>query len=526
MEKVVSEYLKNLKIPVSEEYLKTLITCHSQYPYLISVADTLENLGICYSFLRIDKESIPNELFPFLMHIDNDNVNSVVISCPGDLKKHENIKPFWSGLILKVEPTKYINDPQNEYYRAKEKKSNLIFTLLVCTIVGIETFISFSYLSGYAVGTVATNLIGLVLGCTLFTREFGMMPKILDTFCSFKKLSGCAKVVSAVESKISLSGLTFIYFIIQFLCIVCLSLILKDIDRVGALLFFLSIPTLPVIVFSLIYQCCVIKIWCKVCLLIDLLLVGQICIFYTQFQSFDINFYSGVHTVILSIFVIILFLLLVIIILNLYKSVFKLKLEERRLKQVFWDPDVFNHYLFKQPKLSLEDHEDDLKVGCKGAPVKLILVIDLFCPSCWVAFQAIAEILLLFPEKVNLVLRFSSGENAMPDLHAVPEDYILAYFIEKIKEEKQNVDTLINLLNDWFKLKNFKEFKQRYSLTGTADYVRSAEQGKRNREWIKSNNIDQVPMLFINGYKLPKQYRLNEMKILLHNFSANLDPLA
>ena len=83
---------------------------------------------------------------------------------------------------------------------------------------------------------------------------------------------------------------------IAFLCIVCLSLILKDIDRVGALLFLLSIPTLPVIVFSLIYQCCVIKIWCKVCLLIDLLLVGQICIFYTQFQSFDINFYSEIKS--------------------------------------------------------------------------------------------------------------------------------------------------------------------------------------------------------------------------------------
>jgi len=46
MEQVVFQYLRQLKIPVSQGYLQKLIASHPAYPSLLSVADTLEGLGI------------------------------------------------------------------------------------------------------------------------------------------------------------------------------------------------------------------------------------------------------------------------------------------------------------------------------------------------------------------------------------------------------------------------------------------------------------------------------------------------
>lgn len=523
MEKVVYNYLRLLKIPISQEYFKSLIECHSQYPYLISIADTLEKLGIPYNFLKVTQKDICDELFPFLMHIDNNNnADLVIISSNADLKKYSNVLPYWSGLILKIDPIKIINDAQNKDYRTKERKSRVIFALLLSIIGLIEILISYFYFSGYILSVLITNLVGAFLGYFLIKSEFGQNSSIIDKFCSLKNSNNCLKVLSSLKSKISLPELTLIYFVFQFFFIVSLPFISLEVYKVTSLLFLLSLLTLPVVAFSVIYQYYVVKAWCNLCLLVDLVLIIQAGIFYTKFELLNLRLdFHEITFLLLNATISFLFILLIVVILNLHRSAFELKSEQRRLKRVFWNSYVFKHYLFKQPKLKLETYEDDFEIGSKDAQVKLTLVIDLFCSSCWTAFQTVSEILLLFPEKINLVIRFSEIEEGGSELsQLLPSDYILAYFNERIKNKEESVIISINLIDKWFKLKSFKEFKQQYNLTDHTYYNRFVEQGKRNREWIESNNIDHVPTLFVNGYKMPDQYKVNELKNFVNDLSC------
>lgn len=521
MENIVFQYLKILKIPVSQEYLKNLLLCHTKYPYLISVADTLEKLGISYEFMRVDKNNLIEGLFPFLMHIDNNDTGLVIISCPNDLKKHNGVIHLWSGLILKIEPKKDIIDVSNRRYIIKEKKSIIMSALLTCIIGFMAVFTAFHYSSGYVFSILITNLSGMFLGYILIKKELGIPSKVVDKLCSLKRNNNCTKALTAIRGKISLSELTFIYFVLQFSYIVLILPV--EIDKAILILSFFSLLTFPIVIFSLVYQAFIVKAWCKLCLLVDFVLVMQGIILYALPKLFNgiFNFEYYESTIFpLKILAILLIVSLVIFSVNYQRSICGLKSEESRIKRVFWNPDVFKYYLLKNPPLNMESHEDDFKIGDSNARIKLKLIIDLYCPSCWVAFQLVTETILLFPEKVSLLVCLSPTNKNESDIHQVyPTEYIVSYFMERIKNHHVNVSVSIDLLNDWYRLNNFEKFKQKYPLTDDTYYHRAREQSKRNCKWLESNKIDQVPLLYINGYKMPNEYKLYELKNFINDLA-------
>lgn len=70
MEKAVIDYLSYLNIPISVSYCKKSILSHPDYPSLLSVADTLERLGIDHQVGRIETDNIKELPFPCIIHLD------------------------------------------------------------------------------------------------------------------------------------------------------------------------------------------------------------------------------------------------------------------------------------------------------------------------------------------------------------------------------------------------------------------------------------------------------------------------
>ena len=79
MEKTITKYLRHLKIPISNAYLEKLILSHQDYPFLISIADTFEKIGIEYDFLKINKENI-SQYLPCLIHVERNEGDLIFIS--------------------------------------------------------------------------------------------------------------------------------------------------------------------------------------------------------------------------------------------------------------------------------------------------------------------------------------------------------------------------------------------------------------------------------------------------------------
>jgi hypothetical protein len=62
-------WLTELKIPVSKSYLKQQLQSHPDYPSLLSITDTLNELCIDNTAIQIEKEILPEIPTPFIAHL-------------------------------------------------------------------------------------------------------------------------------------------------------------------------------------------------------------------------------------------------------------------------------------------------------------------------------------------------------------------------------------------------------------------------------------------------------------------------
>jgi hypothetical protein len=113
MEKAVSDYLSMLDIPISEKFCKKRIASHPDYPSILAVSDTLQQLGITHTVARTDKKH-PNQIpLPALLHIKDGGGSLLPVYEPGELDALADKLKSWSGVLLKAAPTERITDKEN-----------------------------------------------------------------------------------------------------------------------------------------------------------------------------------------------------------------------------------------------------------------------------------------------------------------------------------------------------------------------------------------------------------------------------
>lgn len=128
MYKTVFEFLKHLKIPVSKEYCEQLISGHTDYPSLLSIADTFERLGIPHSVRRISEKDLPDLNFPYMLHLIKEEGDLILIKELGDLKEIHKDLIHWSGVVVQAEPISALKDAENNIrYREEQLQKKLHF---------------------------------------------------------------------------------------------------------------------------------------------------------------------------------------------------------------------------------------------------------------------------------------------------------------------------------------------------------------------------------------------------------------
>ena len=121
MEKVVTQFLKFLKIPISGSYVERLIIDHTDFPSLLSISDVFNRLGISHVVTKVEKERVNELEYPYLAPLSKGRGNILIIKDGNDLRRHQTLlKDEWDGIVLQAEPTKTILDKENNEMYARE----------------------------------------------------------------------------------------------------------------------------------------------------------------------------------------------------------------------------------------------------------------------------------------------------------------------------------------------------------------------------------------------------------------------
>lgn len=285
MEVIIIKYLKILGIKFSPEYIIKYLLSHPNRYSLLSIKHLFENLGLQNSFIKINKCDLDKINFPFLIHFNDEQKKIKIINSKQDLKQTVSLKN-WTGIVITAKINSEINFSAEHKFLFKSKlfKKHIVGIIFIVLVINPFLYINISSFSMHYLVLSITSLAGIYLGVVLILKDLGFTYQAINTFCERGIKSSCDHVLRSKEAKIfkyfSLSELVFSYFIAQYICLS--TIVLFDIfsSDLLNLLRITSLLTIPVIILTLYIQYYKLKYWCKICLIIDLVLITQLIIIH------------------------------------------------------------------------------------------------------------------------------------------------------------------------------------------------------------------------------------------------------
>lgn len=171
------------------------------------------------------------------------------------------------------------------------------------------------------------------------------------------------------------------------------------------------------------------------------------------------------------------------------------------------NPLIFDALLAKQKKIETSTEGLGITLGNPDAKYKLIKVCNPYCGPCASAHVVIDELLENNSDIQLQIIFTGNGEDS--DFRTAPIRHLLA-----ITEQG---DSHLNkqALNDWYlaEKKDYEVFAAIYPING--DLKLQTPKVKLMYEWCEKEKIQFTPTLFVNGYQLPEQYSIANLRYFL-----------
>jgi hypothetical protein len=182
---------------------------------------------------------------------------------------------------------------------------------------------------------------------------------------------------------------------------------------------------------------------------------------------------------------------------NVYRQYLRLK----------FDTSLFSFMLKKQKRIEYSVDSLGIDLGNPIAKNTIVKVCNVYCNPCSRAHSEIEKLLDDNKDlKVKIIYTFRNQES---DPAIKPTSHLLAI-------AKQNdSDQLKNALNDWHlaNSKNYTDFASKYPIE--SEELNQTKHVAAMDAWCKNTGITHTPTIFINGYQLPDNYRIEDLQYFL-----------
>jgi len=502
-----------------------LIASHPDYPSLLSVSDVMERLGIGFTVARTEKGKKKSLAFPCLLHLDAYGEELLLVKDEKDLiDKQEKLK-YWSGVVAKVQTTDNIHDQAHHEALKEERRFKRMVIAGFAALIGLVMLSLFGSFTWIMAVLLITSFAGVITGYLLVARDLGITYKAVENFCNTGNLTGCSKVTNAKEGEIfgiKFTDAAFIYFSAQLVLISFFTVPLSPATTYSAVLFYLSVLAIPVVAYSIWLQAVTIKTWCRLCLVVSANLVIQAGIL--SYLAGNVMIDPGAVTFAAALSTILIFTVTgaaVYGVKHVVQGKNKAVENETGANRIKYSPEIFMYLLRRGKKIDLSSFKHEFLVGSPDAPVNVMMAVNLYCGPCKTELENVWQLLSIYPEKVNVTLRFLRSSD---DGHT--SNYLLKHWLENRNGSGKGAVDKQSLIREWYATMDLKIFKASRPNNGTA-----SSNGKpgpaiqAHYDWVREAGIKKTPTTFVNGYELPGQYRVNDLipmipgltEMLVHN---------
>ena len=513
---ICKRVLEMLKVPYTQQFLKEKILTHPQYPSLLAISETLEEYGVESMAAKLGPDRLDDFPLPGIVQVSLPNgsyfnvitaVSENLVSLFDEEGKKKDVSRLdflksWTGVSLLVEAGEDAAEPE---IKQKTRDQQIIKGVAAVCGVSLLSWLVFGIveneISGLHLLYFVLKLLGLFISAVLLWYQQDKDNPTLQKFCSGGKSVDCNSVLDSktfqlLDGRINPSLLAFAYFITG------IGLLVSSGLSSMTFLVWLSLATVPVVIYSFYYQAVVIKKWCRFCLVIQTVLVLEaLTILGGQFRGGGISI-SEVSLFVFLFTGVILGGILIKALLGFQDEILKAKRELAKLKS---NKELFDMSLSRSRKIKNEPEGLGILMKGENPKYKVTKVCNLYCGPC----ARVHPVLENLFEKGNIDLQiiFTPGNGDEK------KDRIVRHFLAV--EEKAKPEFTRQALDDWYgaQKKDYGAFAAKYPMNG--ELMQQEEKVKAMEEWCIKEDISYTPTLFINGCELPKDYKVEDLHYLL-----------
>lgn len=506
---LLKKYLHKNGYVNQKEAFDDLFLSHPNYPSIFAITDSLDVLSIENIAIKVPKEQFIDLPENFLALYNGDIVlttkkdNSVTIINSSSKQKELSFNEFlsgWEEVIIAIEP-----NVKPTLKKEKKHTKWLLFTLPFIVLLGISVTISSYNLNSILL--LITSIIGLILSVFIVQEKFGVNNEIASKFCNINPNASCDSVIKSKKSEINkwigFSDLPLLFFSSSILSI------LIQPEFSSKLIGFLSLLSIPAVLYSIWLQKFEIKKWCVLCLAVSFVIILQSTTFIfanisgIDYYSITSYSYFAISTILLA---------------SIWFSVKPIMENKIRFEKEVSELLKFkrNFDLYEFLSKDIEEFEDfeklvGIEFGTKNAATQITLILSPSCGHCHTAFKDAYELFQNYTEKIHLNILFNINPDNEDNIYKIVVETLLAINIQNPEKAKEAIiDWHINKLE-------LEIWKTKWTVE--SPHLIINKQLQNQYYWCLKNEYNFTPVKIVNDKLFPEEYKINELKYFINNFS-------
>ncbi len=515
---IIQRAVKHYGLHVIKSTVKEALKSHPDYPSFKSICDFLNEWKIENYPLRYEVNELENLQPPYIVHfsigggmigfVTETGKEQVTYYTSYTEKRKTGRKEFLescSGAVILLNPDERSGEKD---YQTKIKDELINKSILPLALFAGLIFIIYLFYNHFVQGEstyskvilplVFTKIVGIILSVLLILHEFEVHLSITDKLCHLNKATNCNTVLHDKASKVfgwfGWADVGCIYFTGSFLF-----LLQSPVGEGLSLMAILAALSVPYPIFSIYYQGVVLKKWCPMCLGVQLILITEFILLLPQLSQLTFSYDSVTR------------LVLTLLVISIVYTLYILFRREQMSGEMHYykylgfkkNPDILRMLLMNQPHSEIPLSESSLIFGNRNASIRITAFLSLHCSHCARAFEKIRNML-------------NENEDILVNLLLVTSDYKMLTTLYNNKSQGKELES-IKLLEQWFNADPYSRTKITEGLCIPEDSDLSREVNEESTRLFKEYNVMGTPTFFINGYKLPAQYEIEDLVPYLLN---------
>lgn len=506
---LLKQLLSFYGVKVNDSEISQRLLRHPYQASLLSISEVLSSLSVVNICYRTDLDALTSSFSTPLfcvLFLEDEHVFAIVESCnPTSVSvitensrrkdfKREEFAGAWNNIVLEITDVKEgWGHEQSTYHNSNRPATAAGF--LLGGIIAFFIFKGLSHSSNVELITCVIFSVACFISWLLVLQEIDNHNPLVKKLCS-SSASDCDEVskapVSRMLSWISTSEIGFVIY-----AGALLSTITYGLSPFLSLFILVS----PFVSLFFVWQMAfVIRKWCQLCLIIHLCVLTLTIVLLlniTSISSGDLSYQIGTVA---------LFLmpgLLWIILRPLLKKIKKGDFANRELYKLRSNPVLFNAILKSSPKQSIPNELKAFTFGDQSSTNELIIVLSTFCNYCGEAFNIVERWIKAGDLDFRIVFIFISD--------SAPENENTQFV--KWLSSASSEQHLLDVLHSWYNSKS--KHLQTWALESKLIQQDIPYRYEILRSWMNEIDISGTPTFYLNGYKIPDDLKLEDLRWLI-----------